>query len=119
MLGAPELNIVLQVGSHESRAEGDSHLPHPAGHAAFGAAQDMVGFLGCKCTLLVHVKRFVNHHPQVLLLRAVLNPSSALPVFVLGVAPTQMQDLALGLVEHYKDHTGPTLKPVKVPECCR
>lgn len=56
VLGAPELNIVLQVGSHESKIEGKSHLPRCAGHASFDAVQDMVGFLGCKCTLQAYVK---------------------------------------------------------------
>jgi len=46
VLGAPELDAGLQVGSHQSRAEGQSHLPQPAGHAAFDAAQDTVGLLG-------------------------------------------------------------------------
>lgn len=32
-----------QVGAHESREEGDNFLLYPAGRAAFGAAQDMVG----------------------------------------------------------------------------
>ena len=44
------------MGSQKSRTEGQSHLPRPAGHAAFDAAQDMVGFLGCKCTLLACVE---------------------------------------------------------------
>uniref|UniRef100_U3ID95 UDP-N-acetylglucosamine pyrophosphorylase 1 like 1 n=1 Tax=Anas platyrhynchos platyrhynchos TaxID=8840 RepID=U3ID95_ANAPP len=46
VLGAPGLNTVLQVESHESRVEGENPLPHPAGHASFDAAQDAVGFLG-------------------------------------------------------------------------
>ncbi|KAK4824932.1 hypothetical protein QYF61_021552 [Mycteria americana] len=76
---------------------------------------DMVGFLGCKRTLAGHVELLINQHPQVLLLRAALNPFSAQPVFVLGIAPTHVQDLALGLVELHEVHTGPPLKPVKVP----
>ncbi|NXC65955.1 LBN protein, partial [Anhinga anhinga] len=46
------LDAALQVGSHQSRVEGQNHLPRPAGHASFDAAQDTLGFLGCKCTLL-------------------------------------------------------------------
>ena len=34
---------------------GHKHLPQAAGHAAFDVAQDMVGLLGCECTLLAHV----------------------------------------------------------------
>jgi len=48
MLGAPELDAGLQVGSHQSGAEGQNPLPQPAGHASLDAAQDTVGFLGCK-----------------------------------------------------------------------
>lgn len=33
MLGAPNLDVALQVGSHKSEVEGENHLP--AGHAAF------------------------------------------------------------------------------------
>jgi len=35
----------LQVGSHESGAEGQNPLPRPAGHASLDAAQDMICFL--------------------------------------------------------------------------
>ncbi|KAK4828770.1 hypothetical protein QYF61_000795 [Mycteria americana] len=115
MLGAPEVNVVLQVGSHESGVEGENHLPRPAGHASFDAAQDTVGLLGCKRMLPGHVELLINQHPQVLLLRAALNPFSTQPVFVLGIAWTQVQDPALGLVEPHEVHTGSPLKPVKVP----
>ncbi|KAK4831337.1 hypothetical protein QYF61_017468 [Mycteria americana] len=47
--------------------------------------------------------------------RAALNPFSAQPVFVLGIAPTHVQDLALGPVELHEVRTGPPLKPVRVP----
>ncbi|KAK4829762.1 hypothetical protein QYF61_006486 [Mycteria americana] len=115
MLGAPELDTVLQVGWHKSRVEGENHHPRPAGHASFDAAQDTVDFLGCKRTLLSHVELLIDQHPQVLLLRAALNPFSTQPVFVLGIAPTHVQDLALGLFELHEVHTVPPLKPVKVP----
>jgi len=85
------------VGSHQNGVERQDHLPQPAGHAAFDAAQDEVGLLGCERTLLGHVELLVNQYPQVLLLRSGLNPFSAQPVFVLGVAPTHVQDLALWL----------------------
>lgn len=44
MLGAPDLKIVLQVGSRRSGAEGENHLPQLAGHASFNEAQDTVAF---------------------------------------------------------------------------
>jgi len=45
VLGAPSLGAVLQVGPHKGRAEGENHLPHPAGHPSFGAAWDTAGLL--------------------------------------------------------------------------
>jgi len=45
VLRAPELDTGLQVGSHQSGVKGQNPLPRPAGHAAFDAAQDMVGTL--------------------------------------------------------------------------
>jgi len=61
VLRAPELDTGLQVGSQESRVKGQNHLPRPAGHASLDAAQDTVGLLGCKLTLmLAHVQLFSN-----------------------------------------------------------
>ena len=75
----------------------------------------MVGFLGCKHTLPAHVQLFIHQYLQVLLSRAALNPFIPQPVLIPGVAPTQMQDLALGLVLPHEVHMGPPLQPVKVP----
>ena len=55
VLRAPELDAGLQVGSHQSEAEGQNHLPWPAGHASLDADQDTIGFLGCECTLVAHI----------------------------------------------------------------
>ena len=52
---------------------------------------------------------------MILLLRAALKPFSTQPVSVLEVAPNQMQDLALGLVELHEVGMGPCLEPVQVP----
>jgi len=56
VLRAPELNGGLQVGSHQRGAAGQNLLPEPADYASFGAAQDTIGLLGCKPTLLGHVE---------------------------------------------------------------
>jgi len=61
----PELDSVLQVGSHQSGVEGQNPLPRPAGHTSLDAAQDMVSLLGCQCTLPAHVQIFI---PQPLLI---------------------------------------------------
>ena len=100
VLGAPELDTVLQVGSHENSVEGQNHLPQPPGHTSLDASQDMVGPLDCKRTLPAHVEFFINQHSQILLLRAApKQPFPTQPVAVLEIAPTQMQDLALALVD--------------------
>jgi len=46
MLGAPELDAGLKVGSDESGVKGQNPLPHPAGLAALDAVQDGRGWKG-------------------------------------------------------------------------
>jgi len=64
---------------------------------------------------VAHFQLFIHQYPQVLLGRADLNPFIPQPVLIPGVAPTQMQDLALGLVEPHDVHTGPLTELVQVP----
>jgi len=64
---------------------------------------------------MVHVQLFIHQYVQDLLGRAALNPLIPQPVLIAGVALTQMQDLALGLVELREVHTGPFLELVQVP----
>ena len=85
MLRTPELDAVLQVGSHQSRVEGQNHLPRSAGNASCDSAQDTVGFLGCERTLLAHVQLFIHQHPQVLLHRAALNPLISQSILILDI----------------------------------
>ena len=54
MLGTPELESVLHGGL--TRAEGEHPVPQAAGHTACGAAQEMLGFLGCGRTLKPSLK---------------------------------------------------------------
>ncbi|KAK4821202.1 hypothetical protein QYF61_015770 [Mycteria americana] len=89
VLRAPELDVVLQVRSHQSRAEWQNHLPRPAGHASVDAAQDTVGLLGCERTLLAHVQLFIHQYPQGLFRRAALNHIIPQPVLKLRIALTQ------------------------------
>jgi len=65
--------------------------------------------------LPVHVQFFIHQYPQALLCRAAVNPFIPQPVLMLGVAPTQVQNPALGLVEPHEVHTGPLLKLFQVP----
>jgi len=97
-LRAPELDVGLLGGSQQSGAEGQNPLPCSAGHAAGDAVQGTVVLLGCQHTLPGCVELLISWHPQVLSIRAALNPFILGPVLILGVALTQVQDLALGLV---------------------
>lgn len=106
-----ELDSALHVGSHQSKAEWQNALPCFAGHV-FDAAQDTFGFLDCKCMWLGHVQPLIHQHPQVLLCRAALNLFSL--VLILGVAPIQVQHLALYLVKPHKIPMDPVLEFVQV-----
>jgi len=79
VLRASELDAVLEVGSHESRIEGQNHLPWPAGHSSLDTTQDTTGLLGCKHTLPAHVESFINQDSQILLLGATQKLFSAWP----------------------------------------
>jgi len=46
-------------------------------------------------------------YPQVFLFTAALNPFVPQPVLIQRIAPTQLQDPALGLIEHHEVHMGP------------
>jgi len=99
MLGAPGLDTALQMGPHKSRAEGNSSVSLPAGCTSFVAAQDTVGLLGCKSTLLARVQLLTHHKPHILLLSTALNEFFFQSVLIPGITPTQVQHLALGLVK--------------------
>jgi len=105
----------LQMVSHQSGVEGQNPLSCPAGLASLDAAQGMVGRLGCEHTLVAHVKLFNHQYLQAFLGRAALNHLIPHSVLIVGVAPTQMQDLVLGLVEPHEVHTAPLLELVQVP----
>lgn len=105
--GNPELDAARQVGSHQSRVEGQD----PSACTALDAAQDVVFFLGCK---LGHVELLIHKEPQVLFPRAALNPFPAQPLFLLGIALTKVWDLTLGLAEPHGIHIASLLTAVKV-----
>jgi len=95
--------------SAAQRRESQSHLPQPAGHASFDAAQETVCFLGCDSTLLAHVRLAIHQYPSVI--SAMLFSTLTFPqlVFIVGFAMTKVQDLTLGLAEH---HDGAQVKDV-------
>ena len=77
----------------------ENYVPLPARQPSFDATQYLFGLAGSKYTLLANVKFLTSQHFQVLFLRTALKPFSTQPVSELGIALTQVQDLALGLVE--------------------
>ena len=85
----------------------NNHLPRSNGCSTSGAAQYTVVFLGCKCTLWGHVEVFINQHPQVLLLRAALNPFSVQPAFMFGIVLTQGRIFHLALLNLMNWTTSP------------
>ncbi|KAK4827087.1 LOW QUALITY PROTEIN: hypothetical protein QYF61_014189 [Mycteria americana] len=102
VVGGPKLNTVC---------EGHDHFPSPAGHTIFDTSQDAIGFLGHLGTLLAHIQAAVNQHPQVLLCLAAFQPLFPKPVALHGVVATQVQDLALGLVEPQTIGPSPSIQP--------
>lgn len=41
----------------------ENHLPCPASYTSLDAAQDVIGFLGCKHALLAHTQLFIHQYP--------------------------------------------------------
>lgn len=65
MLRALDLDVVLQVTSHEGRAEEENHLPWSADYSFFDEAQNEIGFLIRRCTLLsFSARKLKGRKPQ-------------------------------------------------------
>ncbi|KAK4831972.1 hypothetical protein QYF61_020355 [Mycteria americana] len=111
----PKLNTGFEVRPHQCRVQGHDHCPSPAGHTISDTSQDAIGFLGHLGTLLAHIQAAVNKHPQVLFHQAAFQPLFPKPVALHGVVVTQVQDLALSLVEPHTIDLGPSIQPVQVP----
>ncbi|KAK4818987.1 hypothetical protein QYF61_022818 [Mycteria americana] len=111
----PKLHTGFEVRPHQCRVQGHNHFPSPAGHAIADTGQDAIGFLGRLGTLLAHIQAAVNQHPQVLLCWAAFQPLFPKPVALHGVVVTQVQDLALGLVEPHTVGLSPWIQPVHIP----
>ena len=92
----PELDALLQVGSHRSTVEGENHLSWPAGHILM-QPRVWFGFLGCKCTLLDHTWFFIHQYCQAAGLLPT-NPSPSLHWFW-GLSQPRCQELGLGFVD--------------------
>ncbi|KAK4828025.1 hypothetical protein QYF61_022802 [Mycteria americana] len=113
VVGGPKLNTVFEVRPHQCRVQGHDHFPTPAGHTIADTSRDAIGFLGHLGTLLAHIQAAVNQHPQVLFHQAAFQPLFPKPVALHGVVVTQVQDLALGLVEPHTIGLSPSIQPVQ------
>ncbi|KAK4819050.1 hypothetical protein QYF61_024689 [Mycteria americana] len=115
VVGGPKLNTAFEVRPHQCRVQGHDHCPSPAGHAIFDTSQDAIGLLGRLGTLLAHIQLAIYQYSQVLFRQAAFQPLFPKPVALHGVAVTQVQDLALSLVEPHTTDLGPSIQPVQVP----
>ncbi|KAK4824117.1 hypothetical protein QYF61_010740 [Mycteria americana] len=111
----PKLNTVFGVRPHQCQVQGHNPFPSPAGHTIPDTSLDAVGLLSHLGTLLAHIQAAVNQHPQVLLCWAAFQPLFPKPVALHGVVVTQVQDLALHLVEPHTVGLGPSIQPVQIP----
>ncbi|KAK4823336.1 hypothetical protein QYF61_001613 [Mycteria americana] len=111
----PKLNTGFEVRPHQCQVQGHDHFPSPAGHTVSDTSQEAIGFLGHLGTLLAHIQPALDQHPQVPFLWATFQPLCPKPVALHGVVVTQVQDLALGLVEPHTIGLGPSIQPVQVP----
>jgi len=111
----PEWNTVHEVRPHQCRVKGHNHLTAPAGHTNPDTSQDAVGLLVHLGTLLMHFQLAMNHHPKFLFCQATFQPLLPNPVALHGVAVTQGQDPAFGLVEPHTAGLSPSIQPVQIP----
>jgi len=95
VLSTSHLHAVLQVRSHQCRLEGQDHLPQPAGHVSFDAAQDAVSFLGYDGTVLAHVQFTIHQYTQILLVRIVHYTFVPQVILIMGITVTLVQHLHL------------------------
>ena len=72
----------------------------------------MVSFLGCEGTILSHIQLDVHQYSHVLFSRALLYPYIPQPTLIVGVATTQIQELALVFVETSKILPSPLLERI-------
>lgn len=97
-IGSSQLNAVVQVEPHEGGVEKENHLPSYASHASFDVVQEIVGFLGWECVLWVDVVFHLSVSPGCSHLscsQSIINPAC----ICAWIAPDQVHDFALGLVE--------------------
>lgn len=88
-----------------TRAEGQNLLPYPAGHVAFDAAQDTIGFLGWMCTFVGHVQPLIHQNPQNLINRAALHLFFLKFASILGFALNEYKlPITHGIIIHQSNN---------------
>ncbi|PKU45202.1 hypothetical protein llap_4503 [Limosa lapponica baueri] len=107
--------MVLKAGPQQCRVQGDNHFPSPAHYTISDTGHDAVGLLGHLGTLLAHVKPAIDEQPYVLFHQADFQPRTSKPVALHGIVVTQVQYLALGLVESHTSGIDPLIQPVQIP----
>ncbi|GAB0204040.1 hypothetical protein GRJ2_002869600 [Grus japonensis] len=78
-------------------------------------SQDAVGLLGHLGTLLAHIQPAIDQYLQVLFRQAAFQPLFPKPIALHGVIVTQVQDLALSLLEPHTVGLGPLIQTVQIP----
>ena len=100
--------------SHQRRADGQDHLPCPAGHVCFNAAQDAVGFPGCKDTLLTCVQLAIHQYPKSFLTGLCSAISSPILCWQWGLPQPRCGTLYVALLNLTRFSQALLLKPVYV-----
>ena len=110
VLGSLELDTVLHMWPHHCGVEEKDQLSWPAGGALPNAAQEAIGLLCHKDTLLAHVQLLCCYQDS----SGPLCLGSSQPVLVAGVTPPQVQDMAFPFVEMQEVPPAPFLQHVKI-----
>ena len=99
--GSPRPGHSTADGPSQGQSRCRQSPPSPSCHPSVDAAQDTVGRLGYKHTLLAHMKFVIYQDPQVLLGRMALNVFFSPSVLISGIASAQVQCLVLSLVKSH------------------
>ncbi|GAB0208342.1 mitochondrial enolase superfamily member 1 [Grus japonensis] len=115
VLRGPKGNTVFKVQSDQCRVQEDDHFLSPAHRTVSDTSQEAIGLLGHLGTLLAHIQPAIDQYPQVLFHQAAFQALFPKPVALHGVVVTQVQDLALSLVEPHTIGLSPLIQPVQIP----
>jgi len=86
---------------HQCSTEWDSHLPGPPSYGVLDAPQDTVGSSGCQGTLLTHIQLAIDPTPHISFCGAVLQPLISQFVCITSITLSQVQNMALALVQFH------------------